>query len=148
MSNLTLNIQCNWVLMSSSVSPTPIPPGPQGIYSHHVDAATIQSYLDFCSKNDLLLFLDLDFGQAPIMEEVNFFLPYLEKHAFVHLAIGPEWIFLCRNGIPGVNLSNVRAADVNPIIEAVAAIPMRYHVPRKILIIHQYRPDGDGLQDP
>jgi hypothetical protein len=123
-------------------------PGPQGTYSHHVDAATIQSYIDFCRKNDLLLFLDLDFGQAPIMSEVNFFLPYLEKYAFVHMAIDPEWMFPRRNGIPGVNLSNVRASDLNPIIEAVAAIPMRYHVPRKILILHQYRPDGDGLKDP
>jgi hypothetical protein len=123
-------------------------PGPQNSYSHHVDAGTIQSYIDFCSKNDLLLFLDLNFGQSPIMNEVNFFLPYLEKYAFVHMAIDPEWMFPRRNGIPGVNLSNVRASDLNPIIEAIAAIPMRYHVPRKILVIHQYRPDGDGLKDP
>ena len=123
-------------------------PGPQNSYSHHVDAGTIQSYIDFCSKNDLLLFLDLNFGQSRIMDEVNFFLPYLEKYAFVHMAIDPEWMFPRRNGIPGIHLSNVRASDLNPIIEAVAAIPMQYHVPRKILIIHQYRPDGDGLKDP
>jgi hypothetical protein len=123
-------------------------PGPNNYYSHHVDAATIQAYLDFCSKNNLLLFLDLDIGWAPIMKEVRFFLPYLEKYPFVHMAIDPEWIFPRRNGIPGINLSNVRASDLNPIIEAVAAIPMQYHVPRKILIIHQYRPDGDGLPDP
>ncbi len=123
-------------------------PGPQGYYSHHVDAGTIQSYIDFCRKNHLLLFLDLNFGQAPIMGEVTFFLPYLEKYAFVHMAVDPEWMFPRRNGIPGVNLSNVRAADLNPIIEAIAAIPMKYHVPRKILLIHQYRPDGDGLNDP
>ena len=122
--------------------------GPQGTYSHHVDAGTIQSYIDFCSRNGLLLFLDLNFGQAPIMKEVNYFLPYLERYAFVHMAVDPEWMFPRRNGIPGINLSNVRASDLNPIIEAVAAIPIRYHVPRKILIIHQYRPDGDGLQDP
>ena len=123
-------------------------PGPQNSYSHHVDAGTIQSYIDFCSKNDLLLFLDLNFGLSPIMDEVKFFLPYLEKYAFVHMAIDPEWMFPRHNGIPGIHLSNVRASDLNPIIEAVAAIPMQYHVPRKILIIHQYRPDGDGLKDP
>ncbi len=123
-------------------------PGPQGTYSHHVDAGTIQTYIDFCNKNNLLLFLDLNFGWAPAMKEVNFFLPYLEKYAFVHLAIDPEWMFPRHDGIPGVNLSNVRAADLNPIIEAIAAIPMQYHIPRKILIIHQYRPDGDGLKDP
>ena len=123
-------------------------PGPQGTYSHHVDAGTMQSYIDFCSKNNILLFLDLNFGQAPIMKEVTFFLPYLAKYAFVHMAIDPEWMFPRRDGIPGVNLSNVRAADLNPIIEALAAIPMQNHVPRKILIIHQYRPDGDGLKNP
>ncbi len=123
-------------------------PGPQGTYSHHVDAGTIQTYIDFCSQNDLLLFLDLNFGQSPIMKEVSFFLPYLAKYTFVHMAIDPEWMFPRHDGIPGVNLSNVRASDLNPIIEAVAAIPMQYHVPRKILIIHQYRPDGDGLKKP
>jgi hypothetical protein len=57
-------------------------------------------------------------------------------------------MFPRHDGIPGVNLSNVRATDLNPIIEAVANIPMQYHMPRKILIIHQYRPDGDGLANP
>jgi hypothetical protein len=123
-------------------------PGPSGTYSHHVDAGTIQTYIDFCSKNNLLLFLDLNFGWSPVMKEVNFFLPYLEKYAFVHMAIDPEWMFPRHDGIPGVNLSNVRSTDLNPIIEAVAAIPMQYHIPRKILIIHQYRPDGDGLKNP
>ena len=36
--------------------------GKSGTYSHHVDAATIQQYVDFCEKNDLLLFLDLNIG--------------------------------------------------------------------------------------
>ena len=123
-------------------------PGPNGTYSHHVDAGTIQTYIDFCSKNNLLLFLDLNFGWSPVMQEVNFFLPYLEKYAFVHMAIDPEWMFPRHDGIPGVNLSNVRSTDLNPIIEAVAAIPMQFHVPRKILIIHQYRSDGDDLKNP
>ncbi|GCF08192.1 hypothetical protein [Dictyobacter arantiisoli] len=123
-------------------------PGPDNTYSHHLDPATIQQYIDFCQQNNLLLFLDLNFGWAPIMPEVNFFLPYLEKYSFVHMAIDPEWMFPRHDGIPGYNLSNVRASDLNPIIKAVAAIPMAYHVPRKILIIHQYRPSGDLLRTP
>ncbi len=123
-------------------------PGPEGVYSHHLDAATIQSYIDFCRQNGLILFLDLDFGLAPVMQEVNFFLPYLEHYSFVNMAIDPEWMFPRHDGIPGINLSNVRASDLNPIIQALAAIPMKYHVPRKILMIHQYRSDGDGLANP
>ncbi len=123
-------------------------PGPSGNYSHHVDADTIQAYLDFCKAHNLLLFLDLNFGQAPVMPEVNFFLPYLEKYSFVHMAIDPEWMFPRRDGIPGTNLSNVRASDLNPIIKAVGDIPMQYHMPRKILIIHEYRPSGDYTANP
>lgn len=123
-------------------------PGPEGFYSHHLDPETIQAYINFCSQNNLILFLDLNFGRAPVMEEVNFFLPYLEKYAFVHMAIDPEWMFPRHDGVPGVNLSNVRASDINPIIQALAEIPMQYHVPRKILMIHQYRGDGDGLAKP
>jgi hypothetical protein len=123
-------------------------PGPEGHYSHHVDAETIQAYIDFCQKHDLLLFLDLNFGQAPIMKEFTFFLPYLQKYSFVHLAIDPEWMFPRRDGIPGINLSNVRASDLNPMLRAVAEIPMQSHVPRKIVLIHQYRPNGDELKNP
>lgn len=123
-------------------------PGPNGTYSHNLDPATIQSYIDFCQHNKLILFLDLDIGLTPVMQEMNFFLPYLERYSFVHMAIDPEWMFPRHDGIPGVNLSNVRASDLNPIIETLAQLPMKYHVPRKMLLIHQYRPDGDGLKNP
>ncbi|GCE13139.1 hypothetical protein [Tengunoibacter tsumagoiensis] len=123
-------------------------PGPSNTYSHHVDADTIQQYIDVCQANNFLLFLDLNIGWAQPMDEVNFFLPYLEKYSFVHMAIDPEWMFPRHTGIPGTNLSNVSASDLNPIITALAELPMKYHVPRKILILHQYRGDGDELADP
>jgi hypothetical protein len=123
-------------------------PGPDGYYSHHLDSDTIQSYITFCQRNHLLLFLDLNFGLAPIMREVDFFLPYLERYSFVDMAVDPEWMFPRHDGIPGINLSNIHASDLNPIISTLAALPMQYHVPRKILLIHQYRSDGDGLKNP
>ncbi|MGA8113944.1 MAG: hypothetical protein WCA46_09810 [Actinocatenispora sp.] len=123
-------------------------PGDDGTYHHRLTRPEIMRYLRFCERHDLLLFLDLNFGQAKIMPEVRRFLPYLEKYDFVHLAVDPEWMFPRHNGIPGVNLSNVRSGDLNPIIDAVAQIPEKYHMPRKILMIHQYRGDGDGTADP
>ncbi len=122
-------------------------PGPTGTYSHHVDAATIARYVEFCRKHDLLLFLDLNFGWSDPVGELNFFREYL-KLPFVHVAVDPEWMFPRHNGVPGVHLSNVRAADLNPLISAVAQMPVEYQVPRKIFMIHQYRPDGDDLADP
>lgn len=122
-------------------------PGPAGTYSHRVDAATIDRYVEFCRKNHLLLFLDLNFGWSEPLAELNFFRQYL-RLPFVHVAVDPEWMFPRHNGVPGVNLSNVRAADLNPLISAVAQMPEEYQVPRKMFMIHQYRPDGDDLADP
>ncbi len=121
--------------------------GKSGTYSHYVDAGTINKYVAFCKKNDLLLFLDLNIGWAKPLTVLHHFDSYL-KLPFVQVAIDPEWMFPRHNGIPGKNLSNVRASDLNPLIEAVAAMPMQYHVPRKIMIIHQYRGDGDGKANP
>lgn len=123
-------------------------PGPNNTYSHHIDNDTLRNYISFCARYHLLLFLDLNMGQAPVMKEVSDYLPYLAQYPFVHMAIDPEWMFPRRNGIPGINLSNVRASDLNPIVDAVAALPAKYHIPRKILLIHQYRGDGDGLANP
>lgn len=122
-------------------------PGPDGDYSHHVDAATIGRYVEFCRANGLLLFLDLNFGWADPLRELDFFRPYL-REPFVHVAIDPEWMFPRRNGIPGTNLSNVRSSDLNPLIAAIGAMPEQYRVPRKILILHQYRGNGDGTANP
>jgi hypothetical protein len=121
--------------------------GKGGTYSHYVDSATIDQYVAFCKKNDLLLFLDLNIGWAKPLTVLHHFDNYL-KLPFVQVAIDPEWMFPRHNGIPGTNLSNVRASDLNPLIEAVAAMPEEYHVPRKIMIIHQYRGDGDGKKNP
>lgn len=121
--------------------------GKRGTYSHQVDPATIQSYVDFCQKNNLLLFLDLNIGWANPLTELMSFSKYL-KLPFVEVAIDPEWMFPRHNGIPGKNLSNVRASDLNPLIEAIAEMPQTYQVPRKIMIIHQYRGDGDGKANP
>jgi hypothetical protein len=123
-------------------------PGPDGSYSHDIDDATIHRYMRFCVRHHLLLFLDLDFGRTPVLRETRKFLPYLEHNDYIQLAVDPEWMFPRGDGVPGVNLSNVRAADLNPVIDAVADIPARYHVPRKVVLIHQYRSDGDGLADP
>jgi hypothetical protein len=122
-------------------------PGPTGTYSHRVDNATMDRYVEFCQDNGLLLFLDLSFGWAPPQQELEYFLPYLAL-PFVHLAIDPEWMFPRRNGVPGVNLSNVQAADLNPLISAMGDLPTRHRVPRKIVILHQFRPTGDGLANP
>lgn len=112
---------------------------PADLCSHWIDPSVIQEYIDFCQKNNLLLFLDLNFGRAPIQPTVQQALPYLEKYSFVHLAIDPEWA-VGPTGYPGYDVGQMHAADINWIIDQMAAIPMKDHLPRKVLIIHEFRP--------
>jgi len=117
-------------------------PGPSGTYDHDVDNGTIQQYINFCQQNHLLLFFDLEFGRAPVQATIKTYLPYLEKYPFAELALDPEWAFPPYNpGIPGFNVGSLNAADINTIIGQLAAIPMQYHVPRKVLVIHEFRPE-------
>jgi hypothetical protein len=115
--------------------------GPKGLWSHRVDDGTIQSFVDFCQQNDLLLFLDLQFGRSPVKDEVTAMLPYLQKYSFVHLALDTEFHFPPTYGIPDVDVGSVDASDINWTIQQLHQLVNTYHVPRKILMIHQFRPE-------
>jgi len=114
-------------------------PGPQGLYSHELDPSLINTYVQFCQQNNLLLFLDLQFGRSPAKDEFNAFLPYLQKYSFVHLAIDPEWAFPRYSGLPGYNVGSMDASDINYMITQMALIPNQFHIPRKIFVIHEFR---------
>lgn len=110
------------------------------ICSHEMDAAITQQYIDFCQQHGLVLFLDLEFGRANPRQVVSDYLPYLARYPFIHLAIDPEWA-MGPYGYPGVDVGSMSAADINWIIAQLAAIPMQAHVPRKVLLIHEFRPE-------
>lgn len=116
--------------------------------SHWVDKATIDQYIEFCQRHHLLLFLDLNFGRSSVRTIVSQVLPYLQRYAFVQLALDPEWA-VGPEGYPGVDLGHLMASDINWVSDQLAAIPTRYHVPRKVLLIHEFRadvlPDSDQI---
>ena len=114
-------------------------PGAKSAYSHDLSAATMSEYLDFCQEHDLVLFLDLELGRARLRDVLPRFLPLLQAYPLVHLAIDPEWSFPAGTGVPGTNVGSISADDINYAIRTLAAIPARYRIPRKILVVHQYR---------
>ncbi len=107
--------------------------------SHFVPASVIQSYIDYCQAHNLYLFLDLQFGRASVRDVVSQVLPYLQRYPFVELALDTEFHFYTPDfGVPSLDLGYVDAFDINWVINQLAQIPMRYHVPRKVLMIHQW----------
>lgn len=102
-------------------------------------ANLIQAYIDYCQQNNLLLFLDLQFGKGDVRAIVSQMLPYLDRYPFVNLALDTEFHFYPDQPNPSVfDLGHVDATDINWVIDQLGAIPATYHVPRKVLIIHQY----------
>ncbi len=106
---------------------------------HNVYPSVLQTYIDYCQEHGLYLFLDMQFGRASIQDVVSYYLPYLERYSFVELAVDTEFHFYSPNfGIPSFDAGYVKAADINWVINEMAKIPMLYHVPRKVVLLHEW----------
>lgn len=103
----------------------------------------IDRYVDYCQKHDLLLFLDVQLGTEPVTEAMtNHLLPYLQKYSFVELALDTEFHF------PDNPYGHSQAAayargwmdvsDINWTIDKLAHLSLQQHLPRKVLIVHQF----------
>lgn len=111
------------------------------------DDATIQAYIDYAQKNDLLIFFDLQLGTEPVASAVTeHLLPYLQKYPFTHLALDTEFHFpntpdgyAQAQGYPCC-LGWMDASEINWAMDKLAAISQEYRLPRKVLLVHQWNP--------
>lgn len=108
---------------------------------------TIQRYVTFCQQNNLLLFFDMQFGTEPVEHAVTtHLLKYLEQYPFTELALDTE--FHAPNTSEGYAeesqypnfTGHMDASEVNWAIAELAQISLQQHLPRKVLIVHQFLP--------
>lgn len=111
------------------------------------DDATIQAYIAFCQQHHLLLFFDLQLGVEPVSTAVVQQLqPYLQKYPFTELALDTEFHF--PNTPAGYSeaagypccLGWMDASEINWAINYLAQISLQNHLPRKVLVVHQWDP--------
>jgi hypothetical protein len=111
------------------------------------DDATIQTYIQFCQRHNMLLFFDLQLGVEPVADAVtNYVQKYLQKYPFVELALDTEFHFpntpqgyAEAAGYPCC-LGWMDASEINWAINDLANISLQRQLPRKVLIIHQWNP--------
>lgn len=113
----------------------------------------IQDYINYCQKHDLYLFLDLQLGVEPVSHALIYtdnkdnpvpIIDYLQKYPFVELALDTEFHF--PNTPEGYGMAAgypcclgwMDAAEVNWTIDKLAQISLQYHLPRKVLVLHQW----------
>ncbi len=121
------------------------------------DTGTMQAYIDFCKQHNLLLFFDLQLGTQPVKDAVmNNMATYLEKYPFVELALDTEFHFpntpagyADAAGYPCC-LGWMNASEINWAEGELAQISLQNHLPRKVLLVHQWNPavlpDKDKIQ--
>ncbi len=111
------------------------------------DDSSIQAYIQFCQQHHMLLFFDVQLGTEPVSDAVmNHLLSYLQKYSFTELALDTEFHFpntpagyAEAAGYPCC-LGWMDASEVNWAITELAQISTQNHLPRKVLVVHQWDP--------
>lgn len=108
---------------------------------------TMEAYLRFCRRHHLLLFLDLQLGTEPVRDAVlQHLLPYLKAYRFTELALDTEFHFPnTPEGYADAQnypccLGWMDASEINWAAGELAKISLQYHLPRKVLVVHQWDP--------
>lgn len=112
---------------------------PDGSYLERLDDAHVREYLDAAKQEDLLMFLDIQMGHSTVEAELPHVLPYLQDPR-VHLALDPEFA-TPPDQEPGDVIGGMDAAEINKAQEALQKLVDEYHLPNKILVIHQFWPE-------
>ena len=114
-------------------------PGKDSMYRQRSDPDLIEKVYGLARSRSAITILDIQAGKSTLQAE----LPVLERFLSrpdVHLGIDPEfYMHNNREGrIPGTKIGSMTAADVNGVIDYLAAIVTKYHLPPKVLVVHRF----------
>jgi hypothetical protein len=112
-------------------------PGPDGTYSYANPVAFLRPWIRRASRAGLYVVLDLQPGQASLLAQAKEYQPFLERPN-VGLALDPEWA-LAPGQRPLKQIGSVSVTEVNSVISWLAGLTARYHLPQKLLVLHQFR---------
>ncbi len=119
-------------------------PGPSGLYRNRMPSTLVDTVLSWADADSLLLFLDVQPGRSPVLDEVRAYDGFLRRPN-VHLALDPEFV-MGPGQVPGRHMGRLSAEDVNRVIAHLSRIAEEAGVPPKMLVIHRFT--GPMLQHP
>ncbi|MEX1206999.1 MAG: hypothetical protein WEE36_00120 [Acidimicrobiia bacterium] len=112
-------------------------PGDDGDYSNEMDLDQLRIWVDTAGREGVYVILDLQPGRTDFLTQAKLFEELLlEPH--VGLALDPEWRLL-PNETPLRQIGHVEAAEVNRVVDWLAALVRDNHLPQKILLLHQFQ---------
>ncbi len=112
-------------------------PGTDGDYSNEMEMDQLRIWVDTAGREGVYVILDLQPGRTDFLTQAKLFEELLlEPH--VGLALDPEWRLL-PNEQPLRQIGHVEAAEVNRVVDWLAALVRDNHLPQKILLLHQFQ---------
>jgi hypothetical protein len=108
-----------------------------GTYSYVTPEPELMSWVKGASAAGLYVVLDLQAGRASLLAQAQYYQKVLELPN-VGLALDPEWK-LGPSQLPLQQIGSVSAGEVNSVIDWLAGLTGRRHLPQKLLVLHQFR---------
>jgi hypothetical protein len=114
-------------------------PGTEGLYLARMEDELVERWVRLTAENNMLLFLDIQFGRSTIDREFSHIAPFL-RYPHVHVALDPEFAW-GPNQFPLVDIGHIDDAVVNRAQDLLQRLVLEHRLPNKILVVHQFRPD-------
>jgi hypothetical protein len=111
--------------------------GHNGLYSYASSVASLRPWVERATRAGLYVILDLQPGRANLLAQAKRYRSLL-RLPDVGLAVDPEWK-LQPGQLPLRQIGSVSIAEVNSVVNWLAALTARYHLPQKLLVLHQFR---------
>jgi hypothetical protein len=111
--------------------------GPGGLYSYESSVASLRPWVERATRDGFYVILDLQPGRANLLTQAKRYRPLL-RLPNVGLALDPEWK-LQPGQLPLQQIGSVSITEVNSVVNWLAALTAKYHLPQKLLVIHQFR---------
>ena len=112
-------------------------PGPRGIYSYESAVGSLRPWVRRATANGMYVVLDLQPGRAGLLAQARRYQQLL-RLPDVGLALDAEWKLQPRQ-LPLRQIGTVHISEVNRVIGWLARLTARYHLPQKLLVLHQFR---------
>jgi len=114
-------------------------PGKDSMYRQRSDPDLIEKVYGLARSHGAITILDIQAAKSTLQAELAVLERFLSRPD-VHLGIDPEfYMHHNREGrIPGTKIGAMTAADVNGVVDYLAAIVTKYHLPPKVLVVHRF----------
>jgi hypothetical protein len=112
-------------------------PGRSGTYSYVTKVSALRPWVNAATRAGLYVTLDLQPGRANLLTQAKLYRSLLLRPN-VGLALDPEWK-LGPGQLPLRQIGSVGITEVNSVVTWLARLTARYHLPQKLLELHEFR---------